>query len=137
MTRSSHKHRRCPIRHICFKEWGTSDLRLNIKTPSTSLLKTPSNYHPEADYISNIRNCQPNPAISTNMDASRLTGSAAVNLMKSGDLTVENYAKELLARIEKRDEDVKAWAYLDKDLILSEAKRRISLPFSSSDLKTD
>lgn len=48
-------------------------------------------------------------------DPYRLTARQALALMQKGDLTVEDYAKSLLARTKERNEVVKAWAYLDPD----------------------
>jgi Asp-tRNA(Asn)/Glu-tRNA(Gln) amidotransferase A subunit family amidase len=53
----------------------------------------------------------------------RLTASEALALMQKGDLTVEDYAKSLLARIKERDDVVKAWAYLDPDFVLTQARK--------------
>lgn len=43
--------------------------------------------------------------------------------MKKGDLSVEDYAKSLLSRIKERDHVVKAWAYLDPDFVLAQARK--------------
>ncbi|KAG0651524.1 Glutamyl-tRNA(Gln) amidotransferase subunit A 1 [Hyphodiscus hymeniophilus] len=53
----------------------------------------------------------------------RLTASEALSLMQKGELTVQDYAKSLLARIKDRDEVVKAWAYLDPEFVLAQAKK--------------
>ena len=58
----------------------------------------------------------------------RLTASKAFALMLKGDLTVEDYAKSLLARIKERDEVVKAWAYLDPEFVLTQAKKLDQIP---------
>ena len=58
----------------------------------------------------------------------RLTASEAVALMRKGDLSVEDYAKSLLSRIKERDDIVKAWAYLDPDYVLTEAKKLDQIP---------
>ena len=58
----------------------------------------------------------------------RLTASKALALMQKGDLTVEDYAKSLLVRIKERDEVVKAWAYLDSDFVLAQAKKLDQIP---------
>ncbi len=58
----------------------------------------------------------------------RLTASEAVALMKNGDLTVENYAKSLLARVKERDHVVKAWAYLDPEFVLAQARKLDQIP---------
>jgi len=58
----------------------------------------------------------------------RLTASEAVRLMRNGNLSVEEYAKSLLLRIEVRDEAVKAWAYLDREYVLQEARKLDQVP---------
>lgn len=58
----------------------------------------------------------------------RLTATEALALLKNGSLTVEDYAKSLLARISERDAAVQAWAYLNPDLILSEARKLDQIP---------
>lgn len=52
-----------------------------------------------------------------------LTASEAVALMKDGSLTVEDYAKSLLARVKERNHVVKAWAYLDPEFVLAQARK--------------
>lgn len=58
----------------------------------------------------------------------RLTATEALALLKNGTLTVEDYAKSLLARISERDSAVRAWAYLNPNLILSEARKLDQIP---------
>ncbi|TVY88508.1 Glutamyl-tRNA(Gln) amidotransferase subunit A [Lachnellula willkommii] len=58
----------------------------------------------------------------------RLTASQALSLMQKGDLTVEDYAKSLLDRVNARDNIVKAWAYLDPDFVLAQAKKLDEIP---------
>lgn len=58
----------------------------------------------------------------------RLTASEAVSLMRKGDMTVETYAKSLLSRIKERDPAVKAWAYLNPDYILDQARALDAIP---------
>jgi len=58
----------------------------------------------------------------------KLTASEALALMKKGDLTVEAYAKSLLARIAERDNIVKAWAYLDPEFVLAQARALDQVP---------
>lgn len=57
-----------------------------------------------------------------------LTATDVLKLLKNGSLTVEDYAKSLLSRIQKRDAAVQAWAYLDPELVLSEAKKLDQIP---------
>lgn len=58
----------------------------------------------------------------------RLTARQALALMQKGNLTVEDYAKSLLARIKARDDVVKAWAYLDPELVLTQARKLDLIP---------
>ncbi|KAL4875888.1 amidase signature domain-containing protein [Aspergillus karnatakaensis] len=58
----------------------------------------------------------------------RLTATEALKLIKSNELTVQDYARSLLSRIESRDETVKAWAYLNEDLVLEEARKLDEIP---------
>ncbi|KKY25592.1 putative glutamyl-trna amidotransferase subunit a [Phaeomoniella chlamydospora] len=48
--------------------------------------------------------------------------------MRSGELTVEDYAKSLLTRIKDRDPVVKAWAYLDPEHVLAAAQELDKIP---------
>ena len=57
----------------------------------------------------------------------RLAACEAADAIAAGHLTVEALARALLKRISDRPE-VKAWAYLDEDLILAEAKRLDAIP---------
>lgn len=61
-------------------------------------------------------------------DLCRSTVSEIVPLIKSGTLTVEKYVHSLLARIKERDERVQAWAYLDPDYVISQAKALDQIP---------
>lgn len=58
----------------------------------------------------------------------RLTASDVLNLMQKGELTVEDYARSLLARIKTRDDVVKAWAYLDPEFVLTQARKLDQVP---------
>jgi len=61
-------------------------------------------------------------------EAYRLTASEAVTLMKNGSLTVEDYAKSLLARVKERDHVIKAWAFLDPEFVLTQARKLDQIP---------
>jgi len=52
----------------------------------------------------------------------QLMATEALHQIKAGDLTVEAYAQSLLSRIHDRDEVVQAWAYLDQDYVIKQAK---------------
>lgn len=52
----------------------------------------------------------------------RLTASQAQAKFKDGSLTVEDYARSLLSRVEARDSTVHAWAYLNPELVLQRAR---------------
>lgn len=59
----------------------------------------------------------------------QLTASEALSQIWYRELTIEDYAKSLLARIKARDDTVKAWVYLNESLILSNAKALDQVPF--------
>ena len=62
------------------------------------------------------------------MEAWRLTASEALAKIQAGDLTIEDYAKSLLGRIEQRDDAVRAWAYLDPEYVLDQARTLDKVP---------
>ncbi|KAI8938509.1 hypothetical protein NX059_004397 [Plenodomus lindquistii] len=57
-----------------------------------------------------------------------LTASQAQAKFNDDSLTVEEYAKSLLSRIETRDPTVHAWAYLDPALVLQRARELDQTP---------
>ena len=61
-------------------------------------------------------------------EAYRYTASQVLPELRSGQLSVEDYAKSLLSRIKERDRAVQAWAYLDPEFVLKEARRLDSIP---------
>ncbi|KAL3485350.1 amidase signature domain-containing protein [Aspergillus germanicus] len=63
-------------------------------------------------------------------DPSRLTATQALALIHSNELTVETYARSLLSRIESRDEAVKAWAYLNQEFVLEQARNLDAVPLA-------
>ncbi|CEL11219.1 Putative Amidase family protein (AFU_orthologue; AFUA_6G14410) [Aspergillus calidoustus] len=65
----------------------------------------------------------------TTPDPSRLTATRALALIRSNELTVETYARSLLSRIESRDETVNAWAYLNPEFVLAQARKLDAVPF--------
>lgn len=58
----------------------------------------------------------------------QVTASEALQAFGNDSLTVEDYAKSLLKRIEDRDDAVKAWAYLNPTLVLEQAKALDKIP---------
>lgn len=58
----------------------------------------------------------------------RLSGSEAITLVRSGQATVEQIAQSCLQRYRQRDEQVKAWAYLDPEQVLRQAREIDALP---------
>lgn len=56
------------------------------------------------------------------MEAYQLTATQVLASFKDGSLTVEDYACSLLSRIEQRDAAVKAWAYLDPEYVMKQAR---------------
>lgn len=59
----------------------------------------------------------------SSIEPCRLTAVEVVSHIRAGKLTVLEYAKSLLLRIKERDPIVKAWAYIDPDYVLDQAKR--------------
>lgn len=58
----------------------------------------------------------------------RLTASQAAAGIRSGTFTVEQYAQSLLSRIKERDDTVKAWAYLNPEQVLNQARELDKIP---------
>ncbi|KAF1843267.1 Asp-tRNA Asn/Glu-tRNA Gln amidotransferas-like protein subunit A [Cucurbitaria berberidis CBS 394.84] len=58
----------------------------------------------------------------------RLTASQAQAKFNDGSLTVEEYAKSLLSRVEARDAAVHAWAYLSPELVIRRARELDQTP---------
>lgn len=65
------------------------------------------------------------------MDSYNLTATELLAKFKADELTVEQYAESLLAHIKARDPIVKAWAYLDPELVLAQAKALDKIPKES------
>lgn len=61
-------------------------------------------------------------------DLYRLTATEVLAKVKANEVSVSEYAKSLLARIEARDELVQAWAYLNADHVLEQAKALDAIP---------
>jgi Asp-tRNA(Asn)/Glu-tRNA(Gln) amidotransferase A subunit family amidase len=61
-------------------------------------------------------------------DLYHLTASEISSKIKAGEISVEDYAKSLLSRIEARDEAVGAWAYLNPSYVLEQAKALDAIP---------
>lgn len=62
------------------------------------------------------------PTKMENRPLHQLSGSEAVRLMQSGDLTCEEYTKHLVSRIKERDKTIKAWVYLHEEQALESAR---------------
>ena len=58
----------------------------------------------------------------------QLTATEILVKIKNGEVTVEDYARSLLERIKSRDEAVQAWAYLDPDYVIKQAKALDAVP---------
>ncbi|KAJ4318096.1 hypothetical protein N0V94_004621 [Neodidymelliopsis sp. IMI 364377] len=61
-------------------------------------------------------------------DLYRLTATEVLSKIKAGDVSVEDYAKALLTRIEARDDAVRAWAHLDPGYVMKQAKALDAIP---------
>ncbi|CAJ2500782.1 Uu.00g036350.m01.CDS01 [Anthostomella pinea] len=62
------------------------------------------------------------------MEPYKLTATQALSKFKNGSFTVEEYARSLLSRIDRRDVTVRAWAYLDPEYVIEQAKRFDQVP---------
>ena len=60
----------------------------------------------------------------------QLTATEVLARIKTGEVTVEDYARSLLERIKSRDEAVQAWAYLDPDYVIKQAKALDAVPYA-------
>lgn len=58
----------------------------------------------------------------------RLTATEVLGKIRAKDITIEQYASSLLERINHRDDDVRAWAYLDPAAILEQARQLDKVP---------
>ncbi|KAG5750130.1 hypothetical protein H9Q70_007217 [Fusarium xylarioides] len=56
------------------------------------------------------------------------TATQALEYLKNDTISVEAYAQSLLDRIEERDRTIKAWAYLDPELVMSQARLLDKVP---------
>lgn len=63
-------------------------------------------------------------------DLHTLTATEVLAKIKAGESTVEDYARSLLKRIDARDASVQAWAYLDSDYVIEQAKVLDAIPTS-------
>jgi Asp-tRNA(Asn)/Glu-tRNA(Gln) amidotransferase A subunit family amidase len=61
-------------------------------------------------------------------DLARLPESQVLPLLRQGTVTVEEYARSLLSRISQRDAIVHAWAFLDPEYVLSQARKLDQIP---------
>jgi Asp-tRNA(Asn)/Glu-tRNA(Gln) amidotransferase A subunit family amidase len=64
----------------------------------------------------------------TSFDAATLSVSEAARLIRERSLSVEALARACLARIAARDPLVKAWSFLDPDLVIRQARELDKLP---------
>jgi len=58
----------------------------------------------------------------------RFTATEVLAKIKDGEISVEDYARSLLKRIDSRDEAVQAWAYLDPDYVIKQAQALDAVP---------
>lgn len=62
------------------------------------------------------------------MELYNLTASQALQKIRADELTIQDYAKSLLKRINQRDDAVRAWAYLDPKYVIEQAKKLDAVP---------
>ncbi|KAF5021976.1 hypothetical protein F66182_5986 [Fusarium sp. NRRL 66182] len=61
----------------------------------------------------------------------RLMASEALARIQADELSVQEYTESLLERIKARDDDVKAWVYLDQEAVIQQAKLLDQVPKKS------
>lgn len=61
-------------------------------------------------------------------DAYKLTATKAAAEIRAGFLTVEEYARSLLTRIQQRDAQVEAWTFLNPESVLQQARQLDKVP---------
>ncbi|KAL5584152.1 hypothetical protein FOVSG1_015503 [Fusarium oxysporum f. sp. vasinfectum] len=66
--------------------------------------------------------------LSDRVELWKLTASEALGKIQADEISVQEYAESLLKRIKARDEDVKAWAYLDEKRVMQEARLLDEIP---------
>ncbi|KAM0250805.1 hypothetical protein ACHAP5_002022 [Fusarium lateritium] len=64
------------------------------------------------------------------MEPWKLTATQALERLRLQELTVEQYALSLLDRISQRDDDVRAWSYLNSEAVLDQARELDKVPSS-------
>jgi Asp-tRNA(Asn)/Glu-tRNA(Gln) amidotransferase A subunit family amidase len=62
------------------------------------------------------------------MEPYRLTATQSLPLIKDAKLSVEDYARSLLSRIDSRDPTVQAWAYLNPEQVLEQSRQLDKVP---------
>ncbi|RYC65852.1 hypothetical protein CHU98_g350 [Xylaria longipes] len=70
------------------------------------------------------------------MELYRFTATKALSSIRDGSLSVEEYARSLITRIQERDLAVQAWEYLDSEYVIREAKRLDRTPLQERDMPT-
>ncbi|KAF4448989.1 hypothetical protein F53441_7639 [Fusarium austroafricanum] len=61
----------------------------------------------------------------------QLSATDVAGKIRDGQLSVEDYAKSLLARIKGRDPVIKAWAYINPEQVLAEARKLDEVPMEN------
>ncbi|OAA48470.1 glutamyl-tRNA(Gln) amidotransferase subunit A [Metarhizium rileyi] len=61
-------------------------------------------------------------------DLCKLSATQAAELIRTNQLSAQDYAKALLERVRERDPQVRAWVFLDEDVIMKQARRLDELP---------
>ena len=62
------------------------------------------------------------------MEPWELTATEALTQIQARELSVQEYVRSLLERVNERDRDVQAWVYLEKETILQQAKSLDEVP---------
>ncbi|RBA17961.1 amidase [Fusarium proliferatum] len=112
------------------KEYGKYNIRINSVMPGAIATQRQRDEVLTPEYREEVmrgqslqRDLEPEEDSCSNMEPWRHTATQILDNIRSGSLTVEQYASSLLERIKQRDDDVKAWAYLDPKAVLEQARK--------------
>uniref|UniRef100_A0A4E9DVL1 Amidase domain-containing protein n=1 Tax=Gibberella zeae TaxID=5518 RepID=A0A4E9DVL1_GIBZA len=111
------------------KEYGKYNIRINSVMPGAIATQRQRDEVLTPEYREEVMRGQ-----SLQRDLEPEEVAKALEKLRSGDLTVEQYASSLLERIKERNEDVQAWAYLDSNAIMEQARALDKVSFEQRGL---
>ncbi|KAF5974626.1 amidase [Fusarium coicis] len=119
------------------KEYGKYNIRINSVMPGAIATQRQRDEVLTPEYREEVmrgqslqRDLEPEEVAKKllNMEPWHHTATQILENIRSGNFTVEKYASSLLERIKERDDDVRAWAYLDPKAVLDQARKLDQTP---------